>query len=208
MRQMHLKVRSLANEESKFRGWNSAYQFTCVSRGCWVPAQPFFQTQDADTRTRLESSGVLGVRRSLRGRSLTLLQPQQSPAGTQNCSAYLPSHLDGRIRCRNPFPVSPWVRKLRWTPKFSLFIISVSSESKCPDQTIRRLPTAVPLGVCISKNIPKSTYTWRMDSRPYLLIGISAESFSLSTKLRAESACPGTTGLLSCPVYRHLAGEL
>ena len=67
---MHLKVRSLANEESKFRDWNSAYQFTCASRGCWIPAQPFFQTQGAGTRTRLESSGVLGVRRSLRGGSL------------------------------------------------------------------------------------------------------------------------------------------
>lgn len=72
---MHLKVRSLANEESKFRDWNSAYQFTCASRGCWIPAQPFFQTQGAGTRTRLESSGVLGVRRSLRGRSLFCFSP-------------------------------------------------------------------------------------------------------------------------------------
>ena len=60
-----------------------------------------------------------------------LLQPQQSPAGTQNCSACFPSHQAGRMRCRNPFPVSPWVRKPLRTSKSSLFFSnSVSSESK------------------------------------------------------------------------------
>jgi hypothetical protein len=69
-------------------------------------------------------------------------------------------------------------------------------EQACADQTIRRLPTAVPLGVCISKNILESTHAWWMDFRPYLLIGISAESFSPSTKLNAESACPDLAGLI------------
>jgi hypothetical protein len=35
-----------------------------------------------------------------------------------------------------------------------------------------------------------------MDFRPYLFIGISAESFSPSTKLNAESACPDLAGLV------------